>query len=117
MQLAPAAAARDKAVSFLGVEIPDDLWELAYQAAVRKLEYIVSHYGDLDGFRLGAAYLGKLAQEYLSARALSTFCAEKSAEKRPPPKRTAFTTPTVYQRLPPNVNQRSVSNEDQYPSH
>ncbi len=82
MQLAPAAAARDKAVSFLGVEIPDDLWELAYQAAVRKLEYIVSHYGDLDGFRLGAAYLGKLAQEYLSARALSTFCAEKSAEKK-----------------------------------
>lgn len=64
------------------MEIPDDLWELAYQAAVRKLEYIVSHYGDLDGFRLGAAYLGKLAQEYLSARALSTFCAEKSAEKK-----------------------------------
>lgn len=82
MQPVPSSAARDKAVSFLGMEISDDLWEQAYQAAIRKLEYIVSNYGDLDGARLGASYLGKLAQEYISARALSTFCAEKSAEKK-----------------------------------
>lgn len=82
MQLVPSSAARDKAVSFLGMEIPDDLWEKAYLAATRKLEYIVSNYGDLDGVRLGASYLGKLAQEYISAIALSTFCAEKSAEKK-----------------------------------
>ena len=82
MQLAPSPVARDKAAAFLGMEIPDDLWEQAYREAVRELEYIVSNYGDLNGVRLGASYLGKLAQEYIYARALSAFCAEKSAEKK-----------------------------------
>lgn len=58
-------------------------------------------------------YVGWTAKE----GSLRRRAAKRRAQKRPPPKRTAFTTPTIYQRLPPNVNQRSVSNEDQYPSY
>lgn len=82
MQLAPESAVREKATEFLGFEMPDAIWELAYQAAIHKLTYIVGLYGDLDGLRRGASYLGKLAQEYILSRALSAFCAAKSAEKK-----------------------------------
>lgn len=81
MQAALVLTARDKAAEALGVEIPDDLWEQAYAAATRKLAYIIDLYGDLDGFRRSASYLGQLAQEYISAKALSAFCAGRAQKK------------------------------------
>lgn len=76
---------RDEACSYLGREITDAEWNEALPPAQRKLDWIISREGDLDGERRKPYYLGKLVEEHISANAFMAYCTEMSrinAEKR-----------------------------------
>lgn len=79
---------------YLGRELTDAEWAEAYPKAAQKLSRIIQLYGDSGGERRQPWYLGKLVQEYITFSILSAYCA-MSAQKRPPPKRTAFSPPQI----------------------
>lgn len=86
--------ARGEASGYLGRELTDSEWAEAYPLAAQKLSHIIQFYGDSDGDRRQPWYLGKLVQEHIAFRVLSAYCA-MSVQKRPPPKRTAFSPPQI----------------------
>ena len=74
--------ARTEACTFLGRELTDAEWTEALPAAQQKLVSIISRYGDSQGDRLAPYYLGKLAEEYITAKALATYCAAAAQKKK-----------------------------------
>lgn len=66
-------AARDEACRFLGFPISNKQWETALPRAQRKLERIITRYGDEDGARSQPYYLGKLVEEDIRERAFSAY--------------------------------------------
>nr|DAO88748.1 MAG TPA: hypothetical protein [Caudoviricetes sp.] len=65
---------RDEACSYLGREITDAEWNEALPPAQRKLDWIISREGDLDGERRKPYYLGKLVEERIRENAFSKWC-------------------------------------------
>lgn len=64
---------RELAETYLGAVIPPAEWDEAKAAAERKLDWIISREGDLDGGRREPWYLAQLIAEAVSARQLSRF--------------------------------------------
>lgn len=86
--------ARDEASGYLGRELTDAEWAEVYPAA-QKLSRIIQREEDHGGDRRQPWYLGKLVEEHISFSILSRYCAAMSTQKRPPPKRTAFSPPLL----------------------
>lgn len=98
--------ARTEACTFLGRELTDAEWTEALPAAQQKLVSIISRYGDSQGDRLAPYYLGKLAEEYITTKALATYCAAAAQKRRPPPKRAASIPPLIYHTAAPPVKHK-----------
>lgn len=86
--------AREEASEFIGRELTDAEWADAYTAAEQKLQRIIGAYGDAGGARMAPWYLGQLVQESMAEAAMMAYYNGDRAQKRPPPKRTAFHTTT-----------------------
>lgn len=85
-------AAREEACSFLGMTIPDRVWEDSIPRALQKLDRIINRYGDDGGERMKPYYLGKLVEEDIRERAFSEYTMTMYRElqvnkkrKEPPP--------------------------------
>lgn len=89
-------AARDEACSFLGFPISNKQWETALPRAQRKLERIITRYGNEDGERHKPYYLGKLVEEDMRERAFSAYtmirCEEQQATEKEKSRRLSATT-------------------------
>ena len=89
-------AAREEACSFLGVPIPDRVWEDSMPRALQKLDRIINRYGDDDGERMKPYYLGKLVEEDIRERAFSEYtmtrCRELQANKNEKSRHLSATT-------------------------
>ncbi|MDR1630050.1 MAG: hypothetical protein LBS36_07560 [Oscillospiraceae bacterium] len=64
---------RTEAESFLGKEITDAEWNSAFPMAQRKLDCIIQRFGDANGERRQAYYLGRLVGENIRESAFSAY--------------------------------------------
>lgn len=67
---------KEMAESSLGSLIKTEEWETAKQTAEKKLEWIISRYGDSDGVRRELWYLAELIAESIAANRFSRFTFE-----------------------------------------
>ena len=67
---------------YLGIELPQIVWEAAKGNALQKLIWILSREGDAGGERLKPYYLAQLIAEDVRAQLLSVWCDMKNEDKK-----------------------------------
>lgn len=73
---------RELAEKYLGVQIPQKIFEVAQCKALQKLEWIISREGDAAGERLKPYYLAQLVAEAIKSDVLTYRCAMRYENKK-----------------------------------
>ena len=76
------------ASKYLGMEIPEDVFQPGLESAQRKLETIIAREGDADGERRKDYYIAQLVAEAIRGELMTCWCCMQIEDK----KRTAHAT-------------------------
>lgn len=70
------------AEEYLGIPIPQEVFEDVVPQALRKLEWIIDREGDANGERLKPYYLAKLVEEAIRQEVMTIYCMQKFEDKK-----------------------------------